>query len=499
MNPAEEVQPDPAALIESMRAFGYSLPTAVADLVDNSISAGATDIEVRFEWGGAQSTVAVVDDGDGMDHPQLIAAMRLGSRNPTETRAPRDLGRFGLGLKSAAWSQARSLTVITKQTEQPVLLRRWDLDHVAAEGRWELLSDGGPGATALLDELATRLHGTVVLLEQPDRLVGAAGVGDDGARNRFFAAVTAVRGHLGVVFHRYLIGRDAIRLTVNQHPVKGWDPFLESHTSTQALPPERLWLSGRAIDVAPFVLPHQSRLSEAEHELAAGARGWNAQQGFYIYRARRLLVAGGWLGLPRTQREEHLKLARIRVDLDNSMDAFWQIDVRKATARIPGALQQDMQRIARATRSRASEVYRFRGKQEARQPGTPSSLHFVWQTTRTRDGRSFTVNRDHPTLTALRRQSPESRAAVDLTLRLVEEHLPVEAIVLHAQEQPRDTHIPFADGEREVAEILRSSVLAMINVGASALAAIDALANVEPFGDFPQVVQILREELENEH
>jgi hypothetical protein len=102
-------------------------------------------------------------------------------------------------------------------------------------------------------------------------------------------------------------------------------------------------------------------------------------------------------------------------------------------------------------------------------------------------------------LTALRRQSPESRAAVDVALRLVEEHLPVEAIVLHAQEQPRDTHIPFADGEREVAGILRSSVLAMVNAGASALAAIDALANVEPFGDFPQVVQIFREELENEY
>jgi len=496
--PAEEVQPDPAALIGSMRAFGYSLATAVADLVDNSISAAAAQIEVRFEWLGKQSTVTILDDGVGMDHAGLITAMRLGSHNPAETRAPGDLGRFGLGLKSAAWSQARGLTVITKRPNQPVLLRRWDLDHVVSSRRWELLSDGGPGAPKIVDELAPRTSGTAVLLEQPDRLVGAAHVDDDGARDRFYRAVASVRLHLGVVFHRYLSGRNPLRLIVNGQPVTGWDPFLESHSSTQALAPERLMLDGRNIEVAAFVLPHQSRLTEAQHDSAAGSAGWNAQQGFYIYRARRLLVAGSWLGLSRTQREEHLKLARIRVDLDNTMDERWQIDVRKATARIPGPLQPDMQRIARAARARAGEVYRFRGKQEARQPGTASSLNFVWQTNRTRDGRTFTVNREHPALMTLR-DRPESGAAVETALRLVEEHLPIEAIVMHAQEQPRDIPSPFGGREREVEEILRSTVLAMTAAGTAPATAIEALAGVEPFADFPQIVQILREEHDNDH
>lgn len=493
---AEEVAPNPAALIESMRAFGYSLPTAIADLVDNSISAAATEVEIHFEWRGAESTVTVLDNGAGMDHSGLIAAMRLGSRSPTETRTPQDLGRFGLGLKSAAWSQARTLTVVTRQAQQPVLLRRWDLDHVAREGRWELLADGSPSSDQLVMRLDALDHGTAVLLENADRLVGATRIDDDTARGRFYAAIAAVRSHLAVVFHRYLSGRDAVRLTVNGEAVIGWDPFLTTHPSTQPLPDETLYLAERSIGVAPFVLPHHSRMTAQQHEDAAGPGGWNAQQGFYIYRARRLLVAGGWLGLPRTQREEHLKLARIRVDLDNAMDEEWQIDVRKATARIPGPLQPDLQRIARAARTRAAEVYRFRGKQEARRPGTSSSVHFVWQTSRTRHGRAFSVNRRHPALTALRERSAETRAAIDTALRLVEEHLPVEAIVMHAQEQPREaSHSPFAGQENEVDQILRSSVQAMTDVGVTPQVAVEALADVEPFDDFPHVVQVLREEL----
>lgn len=496
MKPAEEVPPDPAALIESMRAFGYSLPAAIADLVDNSISAGATEIEIGFEWLGAGSTVSVLDDGIGMDLGELIAAMRLGSRHPAEERAHRDLGRFGLGLKSAAWSQARALTVVTRRADQQVLLRRWDLDHVAETRRWELLSDGGTKATDLQRQIARRPSGTAVLLEKPDRLVGTPARENDRARRRFFSDVAAVRRHLGVVFHRFVVGRDAIRLTVNGEPVVAWDPFLESHPATQALAPETLWLEGQPIEVCPFVLPHESRLTAAQYEAAAGAGGWNAQQGFYIYRERRLLVAGGWLGLPRAQREEHVKLARVRVDLPNTMDELWQIDVRKATARIPGPLQPDMQRIAQASRTRASEVYRFRGKQEARRSGASQALHFVWQTNITREGRSFTINREHPALNAARAQSSQTRAAIDTALRLVEEHLPIEAIVMHAQERPQETHTPFAGGEQEVAAILRSSVQAMVAEGISPAAALAALAVVEPFDDFPQVVEILREELE---
>lgn len=495
---SEEVQPDPAALIESMRAFGYSLPTAVADLVDNSISAAAGRVDVRFDWAGAASTMTIIDDGVGMSESGLIAAMRLGSRNATETRDPNDLGRFGLGLKSAAWSQARLLTVITRENGGPVVMRRWDLDHVAATRRWDLQFSGSSTAEQLAIELGQRAQGTVVLLESPDRMVGEVDADDDRARTRFFAGVEQVAGHLGVVFHRFLSGRGALALRVNDHAVMPWDPFLENDTSTQALATETLWQAGHPVVVSPFVLPHHSRLDNDDHRAAAGPEGWNAQQGFYVYRARRLLVSGGWLGIPRMQREEHYKLARIRIDLDNAVDELWHIDVRKARARIPGPLQADLQRIARVTRARAAEVYRFRGKLAAREPGRATALNFVWQPHTTRSGRVFRVNRRHPVLMSLADRG-DGGDDIETALRLVEEHLPVEAIIMESREQPEELiPMPFAGDEGEVDRMLRATVESIVATGTTVDIALAVVALAEPFDEFPHLVQLLREEIERE-
>jgi hypothetical protein len=492
-----DVPPAPAALIESMRAFGYSLPTAVADLIDNSISAGARSIDVEFDWDGANSTLAVVDDGGGMDERTLTEAMRLGTRSPVEERAPTDLGRFGLGLKSAAWSQARSLTVLSKIPGGSVVTRRWDLDHVTMTKRWSLLASTTPVGGALAERLAGARCGTVVLLERPDRMVGAARADDDAARERFLASVRRTSDHLAMVFHRFLAGRDSVCIRVNEEPVQPWDPFLEENPATQRLPTEDLPFAGRRVHVAPYVLPHVSKLDQASHSRAAGPAGWNGQQGFYVYRARRLLVAGDWLGLRRMQQEEHYKLARIRIDLDNGMDEGWQIDVRKATARIPGSLQPELNRIAQATRRRAAEAYRFRGKTIARGE-RQKSLNFVWERVTHRDGaHAFRVNRRHPVLAALTGKSDELRQGIEGALRLAEENLPVEAIVMDARERPDDRRrLPFADETTELARMLRDAHAAMVATGTEPVIALRALATIEPFDAHPDVLQAYREEIE---
>ena len=494
---ADDVPPAPAALIESMRAFGYSLPTAIADLVDNSISAHARDVDVTFRWAGARSLIAVRDDGDGMDAPTLVEAMRLGSRSPTETRAPDDLGRFGLGLKSAAWSQARRLTVISRVADGPQETRCWDLEHVRDTGQWSLLRRASEPVDALMNERPLLASGTVVVLEHLDRLVGEAAPDDASAERRFLGRVRSTDEHLAMVFHRFMRGRERITIRIDGTPVEPWDPFLEDEAATQPLPTEDLRLMGRRVHVAPYVLPHVSKLTAEQHRRAAGPGGWNQQQGFYIYRARRLLVAGGWLGLTRMQREEHYKLARVRVDLDNAMDEAWQIDVRKATARIPGGLEDDLRRIATVARQRAAEAYRFRGKAVARAGGADSALRFVWQTRRGRGGAtSFRVNRAHPVLTQLRASSPSTADAVETALRLVEENLPIETIVMESREYP-DSQRPRAfDGEQAaVLTMLRSAHAAMVAAGMPTALALTALANIEPFDAHPEVIEIHREEI----
>ncbi len=490
---SQEVPPDPAALIASMRAFGYSLPTAIADLVDNSITAGANAIHVRTHWAGEASWISVWDDGVGMSEERLVEAMRLGSRSPREERAPDDLGRFGLGLKTAAFSQATSLTVASRTHDGgPIAVRRWDLDYVTRNRSWSLLLDADEVAEPVIADLASRPHGTLVLLQGLDRLSGDTAVDDHQAADHFLRHADAVVRHLSMVFHRF-ISEDGLRVVVNDGPIVAWDPFLAGARGGQRLPDDTLRLGAGVIHVRPHVLPHFSNLSREEHASAAGPRGWNQQQGFYIYRARRLLVAGDWLGLP-IQPEEHYKLARIRVDLDNSMDLEWQIDVRKASARIPREVTQEMRRIADATRRRAAEAYRYRGKNLARTVGRAHG--FVWAARIHNDLVSYRIDRDHPVVRRARDAAGPARSDVDALLRLVEETVPIAAIVMDARERPDAARGPFDGRESEVRSMLRDTLTAMVEHGARPFDALRMLAGREPFTDHPQLVAALAEELE---
>lgn len=221
---AENVPPDPAAMIESMRAFGYSLPAAVADLIDNSISAQASRITVDFHWDGPRSQLIVMDDGHGMSESELSSAMRLGSRSPREERAPNDLGRFGLGLKTAAFSQGRSLTVVSRRDDQTAV-RRWDLDHVTRTRSWSLLLDSPAGSEENLALIEEYSSGTLVMVGHLDQLV-SGDADDESAHARFLEHVRAVEDHIAMVFHRFLTGRGAITIEVNGNAVVPWDPYL---------------------------------------------------------------------------------------------------------------------------------------------------------------------------------------------------------------------------------------------------------------------------------
>lgn len=483
---AEIVPPNAAAMIESMRAFGYSPATAVADLVDNSITAGARTIDMRLHWAGSGSWVSVSDDGRGMSEDGLRTAMRLGSRSPRETRASDDLGRFGLGLKTASFSQCRSLTVATRAAGGDVAVRRWDLDEVARRGEWCLLTSPRESSRGKL-EFVNPHQGTVVLWERLDRLAGEDDVDDQRSRERFLHTARRVETHLGMVFHRFLLARKGPELRVNGHRVAGWDPFLADHPATQKLPTETLTLRGSRVEVSPFVLPHHSKLAADEHQLASGPEGWNAHQGFYVYRERRLLVAGDWLRLG-AHKEEHAKLARIRIDLPNDLDADWQIDVRKATARPPGPLRERLRQIGEITRRRAVEVYRHRGKDVARRHGGERS--FVWRQLVRRGKIVYAINREHPVVASAIEATPE----LEPVLRLAEETVPVPLIAMKASERPDEQGDPFEGADRDLQAVARAARDALLTRGYTPSAVTAALGTVEPFASRPEILAALEEE-----
>ena len=498
-NSFDIVEPRADTLMESLRATGYSLPDAVSDLIDNSIYAGARNIWLNFHWDGAASCVTILDDGCGMSEDSLVAAMRVGSQSPIERRDPSDLGRFGLGLKTASISQARSLTVATNCADgRGVSIRRWDLDHLIATGDWQLLRlPPDNGGIHGLEDLQKLSHGTLVVWGKLDRLVGEVGVDDAPARGEFLGSLRTLEEHLAMVFHRYIAARRS-RITVwlNGRQVERWDPFLTDNDATQNLGTETLGDREAPITVTSYVLPHHSRLSTEAHRNAGGPLGWNAHQGFYVYRNRRLLVAGDWLGLG-FQKEEHYKLARIQVDLPNSFDHEWDIDVRKSRASPPLPLQDHLRRIARVTRSRAVEVYRHRGKTISRSiSGNPT---FVWNKRVTGGKVSYAVNREHPLVQdALASDSIEPRQFRRI-LRLIEEYVPVQLIWVDMAEGDESQRQPFESvPDPEIQEMIRALYVALISSGLTHEQAVGRLGTAEIIGNRFEVLEALLESLAEE-
>ena len=486
-------QPEPAALVESLRAFGYSLRTAIADLVDNSIAAKAKNVWIHFEWDGPDSRITIKDDGEGMTENALIAAMRPGSQSPLEERSPKDLGRFGLGLKTASFSQCRRLTVVSKVMNGALAARCWDLDYVNRTKEWRLLKTIEPEPLGLLKETIAD-QGTIVLWQKMDRVTGQARADDDKAYKRFLEGAEKVKQHLEMVFHRYLERPNGLKIWINGHPVGPWDPFMRVEKATQELPIEKLFCDGKEFTVTPYVLPHQSKISQDAHRRASGPNGWNAQQGFYVYRNERLLVGGDWLGLG-FQKEEHYKLARIQVDLPNSMDGEWQIDVKKSRAKLPGYLKADLKRIASLTRDRAVDIYRHRGKVMARQ--NTQNFVFLWEQ-KTRHSKFFySINRDHPLVKQA--YGSGNKSDLDALFSMLEESIPVSHILITNSGEPEKFSSPYENTPPEALQnVLRSSFTALLNSGIGIEDAQKRLLGMDPFNLFPDFVEQFLHEVTKE-
>ena len=487
---AERAPPHTAALVEAMRSLGYTLEAAIADLVDNSISHGSTQVRIQFDWAGTDSTVSICDNGCGMTEPELVEAMRPGSHNPRDVRAPSDLGRFGLGLKTASFSQAIRLSVISRAPRQAQCSRVWDLSRMVELDDWILLRVTSDAARRHAQWLSTQPSGTCVVWERLDRLVGNASMDDESAHRAFLEAADRVGRHLAMVFGEFLSGKGAIQIRVGNQILKPWDPFLRDHDATQIPPEETLSWAGGSVKVQPYILPHQSRLTKQQFEDAAGSRGWNAHQGFYIYRNKRLILAGGWLSLGMT-RDEHLKLARIRIDMGNDVDFEWKLDVRKSVASPPVALREPLRRIARATRDRAQEVYRHRGRKIV--AASPNDHSSVWEGKVMRGRTLFRINREHPIVQSLTADGDTGRA-VEALLRLIEETVPLDSIYIRHAEAPERQPTPFDETkDKSFSEMLSELYLGMVAAGRSHAEAIATLAALQPAKARPHLISALNE------
>jgi hypothetical protein len=483
----EEVPPDPVATIESLRSLGYSLESAVADLVDNSVAAQATNIEVTLHWAGNQSWLAVVDDGRGMTEDRLRQAMRIGSWDPRKVRDDNDLGRFGFGLKTASFSQCGELTVATRSVgSSQLLIRSWDLEHVRSVGRWELRASAPPGASEILESLAIQASGTAVLWRRLTSLVGTDTQLDDQiARRRFTEQIPILEGHLGMTFGRYLVRvHDALILSLNTQLVRSWDPFLTTFTWTQRLPAEMLRIRGEVMVIQPYVLPYPGRLTAQQQMEAAGPMGWNAQQGFYIYRKDRLIAAGTWLGLRGVNNADAYNLARISVDIPASLDSEWSLNIIKGAVQPPAVLRQDLLRIATETRRRARGVLKSRGGVVGRK-GKRSVIP-LWQQRRRHGELILSINRQHPLIAQALASDSLSRQQLGAILNLIEETIPSAALPSASRpDRSKDNGQP----PEAVIQLARRLYEKFLLDGLTRQQAADKVLTCEPFNEYPDLIE----------
>lgn len=483
------VQPSASPVFEALRAFGYTPETSIADLVDNSIAAKAKNIHIVFVWNDGDAYVVIKDDGQGMSEESLVNAMRLGSQSPVVERKRGDLGRFGLGLKTASIAQAREFSVVTSSVPgQGAVVRRWDLDEVQQTGEWRLRNSLPDQA---VDDISLPGTGTAVVWTKCDRLVGDSTTGSRMTKAQFFRVADTVSGHLAMTFHRFLESPRRLKIKVNGSEVQPWDPFLTDNASTYSPGKENLPIHGHAVDVTPYVLPHKSKLEGDEHKRAAGIHGWNAHQGFYVYREDRLLVAGSWLGVGG-MKEEHSKLARIALDIPVALDHMWQVDVRKSQVRPPASIVRDLERIGRATKIKAQEVYRFRGKMEAAK--SSQKFVFAWLQHKDRDNNiSYRINRDNPIVRQALEAEPARAEQIERLLRFVEETVPLTQIAVHVASSMESSQQPFQEDEKGLRELLEFSFGRMLTSGASGAEVLQLLEKTEPFSLHPGIVAAFKE------
>jgi len=470
-------------LIESTRAIGYTLESAIADIVDNSVSALASCVDIFFFPVG-DSYIAILDDGCGMTADELETAMRYGSQNPNEKREANDLGRFGLGLKTASLSQCRMLTVVGKQGEH-IEGRRWDIDHVIDTKDWSLLVldlEEEINSVPRIDELKRLDSGTLVIWQNLDKLK----VGELDFDRSMGKKMDDVRSHLSLVFHRYINGEQGLKkmqIRMNNAPIEPADPFL-AWRNTQIMADEVMNIEGSAVVIRPYILPHISDLSANEVTALGGKEGLRKRQGFYIYRNKRLLVWGTWFRMMR--QGELSKLARVQVDIPNELDDLWTLDIKKSTAMPPEAVRNNLTSVIERLAEHSKRTWVYRGKRE-----THDSVVHIWDRFKGKQGGFYySINRDHPLVEIFSGTTPQVKRNVEALLKAIEKSIPLNQLYIDLLSE-KQVENEMETTVQEVENIL-SGLLEQISTETGKAELLESLAVSDPFIHYPQLIKKYR-------
>ncbi|MCE5280355.1 MAG: ATP-binding protein [Planctomycetaceae bacterium] len=361
----KKLPPNPSRLIEGLRDTGYDFNTALADIVDNSVDAGADLVDIRIQMDtDGDILVTVADNGCGMDEQTLLDGMTYGAQGSGD---PQRLGKFGLGLKTASTAFCRRLAVVTRSSGKADPLKAtWDLDHVVKVSEWELLMEEPKKAEIdLLNKAANNHSGTLVIWDKVDRVLKAyANPGGSAARNAIERVADSFRQHAGMIYQRFLDPKDkrarTITMNLNGIPIEAWNPFCEDEEETEMVASEKVPVESESgkkthFTIRAFILPRKEQFTSEEAH--ARARLSNSMQGIYIYRENRLIHPADWIGM--FSKEPHLTLLRVEFSFDHKLDDAFQVDIKKSRILLNEALYDYvLNQFLPAPRNAANERYR---------------------------------------------------------------------------------------------------------------------------------------------
>lgn len=405
------------ALLTGLRAIGYSFSTAVADIMDNSISALATEIRIFSDPLADDPYFCFLDNGFGMSRKELDNAMLPGSDREEKEDSEIELGRFGLGLKSASLSQCRVFTVVSKKYGK-INAMSFNLDVIEQENKLLLLelSDEEINELPHVADLKKYESGTLVIWTNFDKI-------EDSAKNfedSFRSVVAESKKHVEFVFHRFY---NQIAIFYNEKRIERRDPFLiDSVGRQQTGRTTNITIDDSVITVIPYTLPFANTLTSEEKALLGNPKSIYDDQGFYLYRNKRLISWGGWMRMGI--RSELNKLARIQIDIPSSLDAVWTLDVKKSSAKIPDKIKERIKMAIEDSISRSKRTTRFPGVKEQ------SVECKVWDRINEHEGRvRYQINRSLPAIAALSEAIGENeKQLLEIVLSQIECYLPKYSI-----------------------------------------------------------------------
>lgn len=357
--------PDPERVIEGLRDTGYDFNTAIADIVDNSIAAAASKVDIWVNMDPqCNVTVYIVDNGTGMNLKELRNAMKYGSDRRPDMKS---LGKFGLGLKTASTSFCRKLSLVSRGDDNKIRKVQWDLDYVAKNG-WKLKSLlPEEDEIDLLEGTAGNGTGTVVVWEEIDRMFKRTYNTENAAQkalNKMLEGPSGLRFHLSAVYQRFLdvsfTDAPNVVITLNGENVVAWDPFCKTESLTELLASKKVDVempdgSEASFNLNAYAIPRSKTYASTQSEKEA--RISTDTMGFYIYRENRLIHYGDWLGM--FVKDPHDSLLRIDFSFDYLLDDAFNVDIKKSRVQLNEAIYSYIKdKFIPAPKRAANDKYR---------------------------------------------------------------------------------------------------------------------------------------------